>query len=59
MIPGRGSHRRWEFMLLPAETDEHMLRASTIDSLLAPWIANAKCMVIRGYSSRSYGEPRM
>jgi len=46
-------------MLLPAETDEHMLRASTIDSLLAPWIENAKCTVIRGYSSRSYGEPRM
>jgi 3-(3-hydroxy-phenyl)propionate hydroxylase len=55
VIPGRGNHRRWEFMVLPGETEEHMLRTSTIQSLLAPWVVNAKCTVIRAAVYRFHG----
>jgi 3-(3-hydroxy-phenyl)propionate hydroxylase len=36
VLSGPGRHR-WEFMLLPGETSEDVLRDGFIESLLAPW----------------------
>ena len=33
---GNGRHR-WEFMLLPEDTAEHMQKPETIETLMAPW----------------------
>jgi 3-(3-hydroxy-phenyl)propionate hydroxylase len=36
MSPGR---RRWEFMLLPGETSEEMLRDEKVAALMQPWVS--------------------
>jgi 3-(3-hydroxy-phenyl)propionate hydroxylase len=36
-IPGPGRHRRWEFMVLPGEAHESLLRPGRISELIAPW----------------------
>lgn len=36
VLAGPGRHR-WEFMMLPGETAEDMLRDGVVESLLAPW----------------------
>ncbi len=54
-IPGRGRHRRWEFMLLPGETDEEMRQPERIQALLAPWVSSARCQVLRAAVYRFHG----
>jgi 3-(3-hydroxy-phenyl)propionate hydroxylase len=53
LVPGRGDHRRWEFMLLPGEdatpSDED------IRKLIAPWTAGATSRVIRAATYRFHG----
>jgi 3-(3-hydroxy-phenyl)propionate hydroxylase len=41
------NRRRWEFMLKPGETPEHMLRSETIEELLIPWGATGKVTIER------------
>lgn len=36
VLMGNGRHR-WEFMLLPGDTAEHMQKPETIEALMAPW----------------------
>ena len=36
VLMGNGRHR-WEFMLLPEDTAEHMQKPETIETLMAPW----------------------
>lgn len=36
-MPAPGGRERWEFMLRPGETREHMESAETLRALLAPW----------------------
>ncbi len=55
IVPGRGNHRRWEFMLLPGESDADMARPETAEALVAPWVAGAPCRIIRAATYRFHG----
>ena len=55
IVPGRGHHRRWEFMLLPGETESEMMRPERVNRLLEPWIADAPCRLIRAATYRFHG----
>lgn len=37
-MPAPGGRERWEFMLQPGETREHMEQTETLATLLAPWV---------------------
>jgi 3-(3-hydroxy-phenyl)propionate hydroxylase len=55
IIPGAGRHRRWEYMLLPAESDEHALQPGNIGALLADWTDPADVEVVRAAVYRFHG----
>jgi 3-(3-hydroxy-phenyl)propionate hydroxylase len=55
IVPGRGTHRRWEFMLLPGEEDGPMAEAARVAELLAPWVGGAPHRVIRAATYRFHG----
>lgn len=55
IVPGRGKHRRWEFMLLPHESDAEMMQSETVASLIAPWIADAPHRIVRAATYRFHG----
>ncbi|MEG3168474.1 bifunctional 3-(3-hydroxy-phenyl)propionate/3-hydroxycinnamic acid hydroxylase [Sphingomonas sp. LB3N6] len=55
IVPGRGNHRRWEFMLLPGEDDLAMREPDVVDGLIAPWIGDAPARVIRAATYRFHG----
>jgi 3-(3-hydroxy-phenyl)propionate hydroxylase len=46
-VPSSGQHRRWEFMLLPEESPEHVARPEMADELLAPWLQGEPYTLIR------------
>ncbi|WP_422058150.1 bifunctional 3-(3-hydroxy-phenyl)propionate/3-hydroxycinnamic acid hydroxylase [Sphingomonas sp.] len=52
LVPGRGNHRRWEFMLLPGERDCVMTRDETVRALLSPYLAGVPHRVIRAATYR-------
>ncbi|CAN7553038.1 bifunctional 3-(3-hydroxy-phenyl)propionate/3-hydroxycinnamic acid hydroxylase [Devosia sp. LjRoot3] len=55
IVPGRGNHRRWEFMLLPGEDDAHMAEPSNVAELVAPWVSGASHKIIRAATYRFHG----
>ncbi|MBU2937388.1 MULTISPECIES: bifunctional 3-(3-hydroxy-phenyl)propionate/3-hydroxycinnamic acid hydroxylase [Pacificibacter] len=55
IVPGRGTHRRWEFMLLPGEDDVEMSRPATVAALVEPWVQNAPHRIIRAATYRFHG----
>lgn len=55
IVPGRGKHRRWEFMLLPGEDDATMMQPDIVASLLAPWIQHAPHRIVRAATYRFHG----
>lgn len=55
IVPGRGNHRRWEFMLLPGERDAEMSEAAKVEALVAPWVGDAPCTIIRAATYRFHG----
>lgn len=54
IVPGRGNHRRWEFMLLPGE-DEATMDAAAIEALVAPWIGASPSRIVRAATYRFHG----
>jgi 3-(3-hydroxy-phenyl)propionate hydroxylase len=54
IVPGRGNHRRWEFMLLPGE-DESTLDADAVEALVAPWVGSAPSRIVRATTYRFHG----
>jgi 3-(3-hydroxy-phenyl)propionate hydroxylase len=46
-VPSAGSHRRWEFMLMPGEDPAEMERAESVHRLLAPWVTPDDAEIIR------------
>ena len=54
IVPGRGNHRRWEFMLLPGE-DETTLDAAAVEALVAPWVGPAPSRIVRAATYRFHG----
>lgn len=55
IVPGRERHRRWEFMLLPHETEAEITRPEKIVELLAPWVGDEGHRVIRAATYRFHG----
>lgn len=55
IVPGRGSHRRWEFMLLPGEDDQAMMRPEAVQTLIAPWVEGRSCNLVRAATYRFHG----
>lgn len=54
IVPGRGNHRRWEFMLLPGE--EGMAEdAVAVQALVAPWVGDSPSRIIRAATYRFHG----
>ncbi len=55
IVPGRGSIRRWEFMLLPGERDEEMMHPDAVAALLAPYLDGVPHHVLRATTYRFHG----
>jgi 3-(3-hydroxy-phenyl)propionate hydroxylase len=55
IVPGRGNHRRWEFMLLPGEDDQAMMRPEAVEALIAPWVAGRTYRLVRAATYRFHG----
>lgn len=55
IVPGRGSIRRWEFMLLPGEDDAEMMRPDKVAELLAPYVADVPHRIVRAATYRFHG----
>ncbi|WP_267388213.1 bifunctional 3-(3-hydroxy-phenyl)propionate/3-hydroxycinnamic acid hydroxylase [Sphingomonas sp. GC_Shp_3] len=55
IVPGRGNHRRWEFMLLPGEQDEAMRAPERVAALIAPWVGDLPHTVVRAATYRFHG----
>lgn len=55
IVPGRGSHRRWEFMLLPGEDDQAMMRPEAVQALIAPWVEGRAHKLVRAATYRFHG----
>jgi 3-(3-hydroxy-phenyl)propionate hydroxylase len=55
IVPGRGIHRRWEFMLLPGEDDEAMMRPEAVEALIAPWVEGRSYNLVRAATYRFHG----
>lgn len=55
IVPGRGNHRRWEFMLLPGEDDQAMMAPETVEALIAPWVEGSSYRLVRAATYRFHG----
>jgi 3-(3-hydroxy-phenyl)propionate hydroxylase len=55
IVPGRGAHRRWEFMLLPGENDQAMMAPERVAELVAPWLVGTAHRIIRAATYRFHG----
>ncbi|MDI6028446.1 bifunctional 3-(3-hydroxy-phenyl)propionate/3-hydroxycinnamic acid hydroxylase [Corticibacterium sp. UT-5YL-CI-8] len=55
IVPGRGNHRRWEFMLLPGESDAEMAAPERVAALVEPWVEGASHRIIRAATYRFHG----
>lgn len=55
IVPGRGNHRRWEFMLLPGEDDQAMMEPHTVAALVAPYLSGVPHKVVRAATYRFHG----
>ncbi|MBV9953656.1 MAG: bifunctional 3-(3-hydroxy-phenyl)propionate/3-hydroxycinnamic acid hydroxylase [Pseudolabrys sp.] len=55
LVPGRGRHRRWEFMLLPGESDEAMMQPGRVKELLAPFVGGEPHQLLRAATYRFHG----
>ncbi len=55
IVPGRGTMRRWEFMLLPGEDDAAMMRADRVASLIEPYLDGVPHRLVRATTYRFHG----
>jgi 3-(3-hydroxy-phenyl)propionate hydroxylase len=55
IVPGRGRHRRWEFMLLPGEDETALSEPAGVAALIAPWVGEARHQIIRAATYRFHG----
>ncbi|EGF91028.1 3-3-hydroxy-phenylpropionate/3-hydroxycinnamic acid hydroxylase [Asticcacaulis biprosthecium C19] len=47
IVPGRGAHRRWEFMLLPGESETAIVEPASIQALIGPWLKGCRYDIVR------------
>lgn len=55
LVPGRGNHRRWEFMLLPGEDEQAMTNPTVVQDLIAPWLKDVSYRLVRAATYRFHG----
>ncbi|WP_311268395.1 bifunctional 3-(3-hydroxy-phenyl)propionate/3-hydroxycinnamic acid hydroxylase [Sphingobium sp. WCS2017Hpa-17] len=55
IVPGRGNHRRWEFMLLPGEDDQAMMEPQAVATLVEPYLSGVPHKVVRAATYRFHG----
>lgn len=55
IVPGRGNHRRWEFMLLPGEEDQTMMEPHNVAALVAPYLSEVPHRIVRAATYRFHG----
>ena len=55
VVPGRGNHRRWEFMLVPGDVEQEMTRPERVAELIAPWVEGVGHRVVRAAIYRFHG----
>jgi 3-(3-hydroxy-phenyl)propionate hydroxylase len=55
IVPGRGNHRRWEFMLLPHEDDAEMMQAEKVAALVGSWLNEVPHKIVRASTYRFHG----
>ena len=55
IVPGRGNHRRWEFMLLPGEDDRAMTQPDRVGALVGAWMADVPHRIVRAATYRFHG----
>jgi 3-(3-hydroxy-phenyl)propionate hydroxylase len=55
VVPGRGNHRRWEFMLLPGEDDRAMMQPDKVGELVGAWLADVPHRIVRAATYRFHG----
>jgi 3-(3-hydroxy-phenyl)propionate hydroxylase len=55
LVPGRGNHRRWEFMLLQGEDDAAMMQPERVEALLAPYVRDVPHRIVRAATYRFHG----
>lgn len=55
IVPGRGNHRRWEFMLLPGEDDRAMMTPEKAGELVEHWLAGVPHRIVRAATYRFHG----
>jgi 3-(3-hydroxy-phenyl)propionate hydroxylase len=55
VVPGRGNHRRWEFMLLPGEDDQEMMRPEKVAELVGPYLDGVPHRIVRAATYRFHG----
>lgn len=51
-VVGPGTHRRWEFLLLPHEAEQREMPPDAIWQLLAPWLAPGEATIWRAATYR-------
>ncbi|MFM6852514.1 MAG: bifunctional 3-(3-hydroxy-phenyl)propionate/3-hydroxycinnamic acid hydroxylase [Sphingopyxis sp.] len=55
IVPGRGNHRRWEFMLLDGENDQEMMQPDRVGALVNAWMADVPHRIVRAATYRFHG----
>jgi 3-(3-hydroxy-phenyl)propionate hydroxylase len=55
VVPGRGNHRRWEFMLLPGELEDEMVQPESVSKLVGPWLTDAPHRIVRATTYQFHG----
>jgi 3-(3-hydroxy-phenyl)propionate hydroxylase len=55
IVPGRGNHRRWEFMLLPGEDDTAMMAPDVVSGLVGAWMKDVPHTIVRASTYRFHG----
>jgi 3-(3-hydroxy-phenyl)propionate hydroxylase len=55
LVPGRGNHRRWEFMLLSGEHDDEMMEPDRVSALIEPYVRGTAHRIIRAATYRFHG----
>lgn len=55
IVPGRGNHRRWEFMLLPGENDTEMAETARVAAMIKEWVGDSPHEIIRAATYRFHG----
>lgn len=55
IVPGRGNHRRWEFMLLPGEDDGKMMQPAKVGELVGAWMKDVPHRIVRAATYRFHG----